>query len=50
MILRAIFKQYLSSAWKYIPFYNSTYPGSIYLIEVNDPNIDQRVKSVQSQQ
>ena len=28
MILRTIFKHYLSSALKYIPFYNSTYPSS----------------------
>ena len=39
MILRTIFKHYLSSALKYIPFYNSNYPGSIYLFEVNNENI-----------
>ena len=39
MILRTIFKHYFSSTLKYIPFYNSTYPSSIYLFEVNNENI-----------
>ena len=30
---------YLISSLKYIPFYNSTYPGSIYLFEVKNWNI-----------
>ena len=39
MILKAIFKHYLSSASKYIPFYNSTYPGGIHLFQVSNGNI-----------
>ena len=39
MILRAIFKHYLSSALKYIPFYNLTYPDIIYLFKVSNGNI-----------
>ena len=37
--IKSHFKHYLSSALKYIPFYNSTYPGSIYLFEVSNGNI-----------
>ena len=39
MILRTILKHCLSSAFKYIPFYNSTHPGSIYLFKDNNENI-----------
>ena len=39
MILRTVFKYYLSSSSKYIAFYDSTYIGGIYFSEVNNENI-----------
>ena len=36
MIWKVVFQHYLSYTLKHIPFFNSTYLGSIYLFEVNN--------------
>ena len=39
MMLRAVFKYYLSSGLKNIPFYISAYPSGIHLFKINNGDI-----------